>query len=320
MGGKARTALGVCAAVFMVLASVALAKPAYALATPKQPTDWSYYVYPGDTGRGAQLLGCMQARFDNARRHGSFVVLDFGAQRTNGRGTYLPSTTIYWTNAADENYALHFAYGYQSCGPRRLLIMALGTSNDGAVTNGALGAAWGAVVQRVAQAASSRGYSNVAVQGAIDAEPGFGPFAHFRGWEWGDKSGHGYVSKTVALLDNYGSADGCPQAPGKFTNLRCANGWNIADEYNAAWGWTPNETTPEIYFDGCAHLADQANQWANVSAYGRHYGRKGMVEFVGPLSQGFCLSATQSWREFQAALTRDGVPQAMSFSEQMVTK
>lgn len=317
---KARVALGICAAALAALASVVLAAPAYALVTPKPPTDWSYYVYPGDTGGRAQYLGCSQAKFDDRVKHNSFVIMDFGAQRSNGRGTYLPSTTVYWTNAADENYALHFAYGYQSCGPRHLLILSIGTSNDGSVTDGALGAAWGSVVHAVSQQASRRGYSNVAIQGAVDAEPGFGPFPHFQGWEWGDKSGRGYVSKTVALLDDFGSADGCPQALGRYANFKCGFGWTQADEYNAVWGWTPNEGTPEIYFDGCDHYANQENQWANVSEYGLRYARKRMVRFVGPLSQGFCLDAANSWRIFQIALTRDHVPDAMSFSAQIVTK
>lgn len=318
--GKARTALNVCAIALLVLTCVILAKPAYALVTPKPPTDWSYYVYPGDSGIHAEHLGCAHAQFDNAQHHDSFVILDFGAQRANGKGTYLPSSAVYWTNIADESYALHFAYGYQSCGPRHLLILAIGTNNDGSVTNGALGAVWGNVVQAVARGASERGYSNVAVQGAIDAEPGFGPFAHFRGWELGDRSGRGYVGGTVALIDDYGSADGCPQALGKNSNLKCANGWTLADEYNAVWGWTPNEGTPEIYYDGCHDYANQVNQWTNVSAYGKRYRRKGMVRFVGPLDQGKCLSSTAAWREFQAALTKAGVPQAMKFSAEMVTK
>jgi hypothetical protein len=318
--GKARTVLGVCVAAFVVLMDVALPRSAYALVTAKPPTSWSYYVHSGDSGTLGQRLGCDQAKLDNSNGRGSFVILDFGAQRNNGRGTYLPGSTVYWTNTADENYALRFAYGYQSCVSHHVLILAAGTSNDGRVTDGALGAAWGSVVQRVARAASARGYSDVAVQGAIDAEPGFGTFAHFQAWEWGDKTGRGYVGRTRALLDDYGSADGCPQEIGRTANFRCGNGWNLADEYNAVWGWSPNEATPEIYFDGCHGNANQANQWANVSAYGRHHGRKGMVKFVGPLDQGSCLTSAKSWTAFQAALTRDGVGQAMRFSAEMATR
>ncbi|MBO0819986.1 MAG: hypothetical protein J2P26_03955 [Nocardiopsaceae bacterium] len=303
-----------------MLAEVALPRPAYALATAKPPTSRSYYVHSGDTGRRAQQFGCEQAKIDNSNGRGSFVILDFGAQRSDGKGTYLPSSTVYWTNTADENYALRFAYGYQSCRPHHVLILAVGTNNDGKVTNGALGAAWGSVVQHIASAASARGYSNVAAQGAIDAEPGYGTFAHFQNWEWGDRTGRGYVGRTKALLDDFGSADGCPQAIGRHSNLRCGNGWRIADEYNAVWGWTPNEATPEIYYDGCHGAANQANQWANISAYGRHHGRKGTVKFVGPLDQGTCLTAARSWTAFQAALTKAGVPQAMKFSDEMVTR
>lgn len=318
--GMARKPLQICVITLMALAAVGLAKPAYAQVVSKPPTDLSYYVHPGDTGAGAQRLGCWQAEFDDSHNHSSFVILDFGAQRPSGKGTYLPGSTVFWANAADENYALRYAYGYEECGPRHTLILAAGTNNDGAATNGVLGAIWGSVVRTIAQQSSSRGYSHVSVQGAMDAEPGFGSFQHFKNWEWGDGTGRGYVSQTTALLDDYGSADGCPQALGRIANLKCANGWNLPDEYNAVWGWSPNEGTPEIYFDGCRGRANQVNQWANVSAYGRRYQRKGMVQFVAPLDQGSCLNSTASWREFQVALARDSVPQAMRFSIQIITR
>lgn len=318
--GMARKSLVICITTVLALAAAVLANPAYAQVAPKPPTDLSYYVIPGDTGSRAQSLGCSQASFDNSHNHASFVIMDFGAQRRNGRGTYLTGSTVFWTNAADENYALRFAYGYEECAPRHVLILAIGTNNDGAVTNGALGGVWGSVVRTVAGQSAARGYSHVAVQGAMDAEPGFGSFQHFKAWEWGDRSGPGYVGRTTALLDDYGSADGCSQSLGRITNINCGYGWNIPDEYNAVWGWSPNEGTPEIYFDGCRGRANQVNQWANVSAWGRRYQRKGMVKFVAPLDQGSCLSAAASWREFEAALARDSVPQAMRFSSQMGTR
>jgi hypothetical protein len=324
---KVRKALG---SVFAVLTGAvlagaaftgtALAKPANALVSSKPPTDWSFYVSPGDTGARAQHLGCLQAHTDRSQNHESFVILDFGAQRRDGKGTYLPSSTVYWSNDADENYALNFAYGYEQCESGHLLILALGTNNDGAATNGALGAAWGSLVQSAARQSSGRGYSHVAIQGAMDAEPGFGPFSSFKGWEWGDGSGPGYVSRTVALLDDYGSADGCPEALSQNADGRCANGWSVADEYNAVWGWSPNEGTPEVYFDGCHGYADQVDQWANVSAYGQRFQRKGKVRFVGPLDQGNCLSAAQAWRGFEAGLAKDSVSETIRFSAEMVTR
>jgi hypothetical protein len=313
-------ALGMYIAIFTVLVSAAImnAKPAAAAGRP--PTDLSYYVAGGDTYSRAQDLGCHQAKFGNSHRAESFVVLDFGAQRRDGAGAYLPSSVVYWPNSVIKGYSLRFAYGYQRCRPRHVLILAVGTSNDGSVTNGALGAAWGRVVHAVAVDSSHDGYRSVAVQGGIDAEPGFGPFRHFAGWEWGDRSGGGYVRASRTLIDDFGSADGCPQSIGRSSNAKCASGWTVADEYDAVWGWKPNEGTPEIYFNGCGGYARQPNQWANISDYGKHHARAGKVLFVGPLDQDYCLSPAAAWSDFRAALRRDGVSDSMTFSMQMVTK
>src|ERR1700691_5892892 len=267
----ARKALIISVTGLMVLTVAVLVNPGTASAATRPQTDYSYYVAPGDSYSKAQSLGCAQAASDNSSGADGFVTLDFRAQRANGAGTYLPLSTVFWSNAADEDYSLRFAFGYQKCSPRHLLLLAIGTSNGGSVTDGALGADWGDVVQHVAMTASNSGYPNVAIQGAIDAEPGFGPFAHFKGWELGDKSGGGYVSTTKALISGFGSADGCPQNLGTYSNALCSNGWYLSSEYDAVWGWAPNEGTPEIYFNGCMDYAKQANQWANVSDYGAHY-------------------------------------------------
>jgi hypothetical protein len=318
--GKARKALIISVTGLMALTAAVLVSPGTASAATRPPTDHSYYVAPGDTNSTAQSLGCAQAESDNSDDADSFVTLDFGAQRADGAGTYLPSSTVFWSNATDEDYSLRFAYGYQQCSPRHLLLLAIGTSNDGSVTDGALGADWGTAVQYVAVTASDSGYPNVAIQGAVDAEPGFGPFAHFEGWELGDESGGGYVSTTKALISDFGSADGCPQNIGTYSDALCSNGWYLSSEYDAVWGWAPNEGTPEIYFNGCMDYAEQANQWANVSDYGAHYGSQGQVSFVGPLDQDDCLSPSGAWSDFQTALDQDGVSDSMRFSTQMVTK
>jgi hypothetical protein len=319
--GRARKARGIFAAVFTVLAgSVALNSGAAASAAVRPPTDFSYYVAAGDTYSRAQALGCDQAKFDNSHSVDSFVTLDFGAQRSDGAGTYLASSTVFWPNSAIERYSLGFAYGYQECEPGHIMILGVGTSNDGTVTDGRLGADWGTVVTAVAAGASRDGYRNVAVQGAVDAEPGFGPFPHFEGWEWGDRSGRGYVSTSKSLINDFGSADGCPQSLGRYSDAMCGNGWTTEDEYDAVWGWKPNEATPEIYFNGCNGYAEQANQWADISAYGAHNQKSGMVHFVGPLDQGNCLTASAAWSAFDNALGRDGVADSMRFSTQITTK
>lgn len=320
MGGARKAARVFVAGVMMLTATVLVNLATVAVAAAKPPTDWSYYVSPRDTGSRAQTLGCNQAEFDNSHNVDSFVTMDFGAQRSNGAGTYLPGTIFYWANSTDAYYALRFLYGYQRCRPRHVLILAVGTSNDGSVTDGALGAAWGGVVQDVADAARNDGYANVVVQGAVDAEPGFGPFAHFAGWELGDSSGGGYISETKTLISDFGSADGCPQSIGVYRDDRCGNGWYMSSEYDAMWGWGPNEGTPEIYFNGCQRDANQPNQWANISDYGKHYGSQGKILFVGPLDQNSCLNASEAWSDFQTALNRDGVSDVMRFSTQIMTE
>lgn len=319
--GRARKALSIAAAGFTMLAYfVALDSGQTASAAVRPPTDFSYYVSPGDTYARAQDLGCGQAKFDNSHGVNSFVTLDFGAQRSDGAGTYLAGSTVFWPNSAIERYSLRFAYGYQSCRSRHVLVLGIGTSNDGAVTDGRLGADWGIVVRTVAAGASRDGYRSVAVQGAIDAEPGFGPFPHFQGWEWGDRSGGGYVSTSKSLITDFGSADGCPQALGRYADAMCGNGWTTLDEYDAAWGWAPNEATPEIYFNGCRGYGKQANQWADISDYGKHNQKAGMIRFVGPLDQNDCLSPAAAWSDFNAALGRDGVSSGMKFSTRITTK
>lgn len=320
--GRARKALNIFVGGFTMLAGTALVNSGQAVASAavRPPTEVSYYVAPGDTYARAQSLGCAEAKFDKSHGVNSFVTLDFGAQRSDGAGTYLPGSTVFWRNSGIEGYSLRFAYGYQSCRSGRELILGVGTSNDGAVTNGKLGADWGNVVRTVAQRSSRDGYRRVTVQGAIDAEPGFGPFRGFRGWELGDKSGGGYVSTSKSLITDFGSADGCPQSLGRYSNASCGNGWTMKDEYDAAWGWSPNEATPEIYFNGCRGYANQANQWADISAYGKHSQKAGMIHFVGPLNQGKCLSPAAAWSAFDTALGRDGVPDSMKFSTRITRK
>lgn len=318
----ARKALRICVGGFTVLAAVAIVNHGQAVvsASVRPPTDFSFYVAPSDTYSLARDLGCNQARYDNSHDVDSFVTLDFGAQRSDGAGTYLAGSIVFWRNSAIETYSVGFAYGYQSCAPRHVLILGIGTSNDGAVTDGRLGADWGIVVRTAATDSSHDGYRNVAVQGAIDAEPGFGPFPHFAGWEWGDSSGRGYVSTSSSLINDFGSADGCPQSLGRYSDAECGNGWTTEDEYDAVWGWKPNEATPEIYFNGCDGYAKQANQWADISDYGKHNQKSGMIRFVGPLDQNDCLSPSGAWSAFGTALGKDGVSDSMRFSTQITKK
>ncbi len=311
--------LGNLAALLSILvAAVGLHAPAAWASNP--PNNWSFYVASWDTNSTAQQLGCNQANYDKSVNANSFVTLDFGAQYYTGSGTYVPSTTIYWSNSTIEAYAENFAYGYQICGSSHYLTFNVGTNNDGSVTDGALGADWGSLVQSVASNVSNSGYANVIVYGAIDAEAGYGPFAHLYGWEFGDSSGPGFASRFGGLISDFGSADGCPQSYYQDTNRVCSGDWYLSSDYEAAWGWSPNIANPEIYYDGCYGLANEPVQWANISDFGAHYGF-GAIFFEGPLSQNYCLSPAQSYNDLVYSLNVDGAGVGpMPFLTQIVTK
>ncbi len=301
---------------FALVASVILcfrlaaATPAYAETMP--PNNWSFYVNVNDTEGSGGQLGCNQARYDMDVHHESFVTLAFGAQTPNGSGTYLPGTTNYWSNLTIEHYAEWFAFGYWYCANQGtsgyILTMAVGTSNDGGVVDGAVGAVWGSVVSTV----NYYVYPDVAVWGASDAEPGFGSFAHFQGWEWGDSSGGGYVSTSSLPVSDFGSADGCPTSL-TYANSYCDNGWYVYSAYQAAWGWAPNWATPEIY------VPQQPLQWANISAFGGIVaGSYGQIGFEGPLSTQAGFTPSQSWSAFVSALDNDADYSYMPFLMQII--
>lgn len=293
---------------------LALAAFGQVTAAADPPYDWNYYVSPHDTlHRGIHTAfnwGFNQARADRAHRHNSFVTLDFGAQGPRGAGTYLPGTVVWWSNARDEAFAEWFAYGYfRGSGNGRSghhVMLQLGTSNDGSVTDGRLGGIWGSTVQTTANYVSRHGWSDVAIGGAIDVEAAWGPFAHVREWEWGDASGAGYAHRTHALLADYGDAEGCPQHQTK-RNSYCGNGYWSQSYYRLAWGWSPNMAQPEIYFNGCHGYAKQAVQWADVSAWAKATGRR-PIQWDATLSQNWCLSPSGSYHALVGALRHAGVP------------
>jgi len=270
--------------------AIILEMPAAALAGPSSipPIDDSFYVYPGDTPSTAYTLGCDQGNYDGQVNQDSVVILDFGAQTSDSSGTYLPSSSTFWSNGSDEFYAANFAEGYQGCNHGKVLTLAVATNNDGSVTDGHLGAVWGTVVQAVANNAQQSGYVNVSVAGAGDWEAGFGPFAHLNGWVNGDGSGGGYVSTYSVPLFDFGSADGCPQQYGQYQNIQCTGDWYQSSNWYAAWGWGPAYATPEIYYNGCDGNAAQDLQWGMISLEGAVY-QGSEIPFTGPMtSAGTC--------------------------------
>lgn len=295
-------------------------------ASANPPFDWNYYVHATDTlhtgARSAFQFGYNQARADIAHRSNSFVTLDFGAQGPGGTGTYLPSTTTWWSNGHDEAYAEWFAYGYyRGANDGRSghhVMLNVGTSNDGNVTNGRLGAIWGTSVQATATYVSRHGWSDVAVDGAIDIEAAWGPFAHVNGWEWGDSSGAGYAHRTRALLADYGDAEGCPQYY-THINAHCGNGYTTEDYYYLMFGWSPNMAQPEVYYNGCHRYANEPVQWADISSWGKTTGRR-PIQWNATLSQGWCLAPSESYSALVNALGRAGVPFNPLYETWIVTR
>jgi len=99
--------------------------------------------------------------------------------------------------------AATWASGLAECGSGKWEV-SLGTSNSGAVTafNGYTGGqAWAALVAEARKISDPR----VAISGAVDLEPGWGPPGQARAWV------DGYVASTSTRLWNFGSADACPQ-------------------------------------------------------------------------------------------------------------
>lgn len=258
------------------------------------PIQYSFYVAPGDTPSTAHTLGCNQANSDGSTGHNSLVILDFGAQASNGAGTYLPSTTYEWSNGTDEFYAANFALGYQSCNHgSQVVTLAVGTNNDGSVTDAALGADWAGVVHAVQANASSSGYVNVNVVGAGDWEAGYGPFAHVAGWvEGGDGTGSGYATNYGIPLYNFGSADGCPQSYGEYQNYLCTGDWYQDSNWLDSWGWTVAFATPEIYYNGCDGYAAQDIQWGMISLEGATYHSE-PIQFSGPFTEASSCDPSQ---------------------------
>jgi hypothetical protein len=286
-------------------------------AAANPPNDWSFYVAPGDSYSGAETLGCNQAHYDTSVQNESLVTLDFGAQTSNGAGTYLPSTVTYWSNGTDELYAEWFAYGYQDCSNGDYYLeLNVGTNNDGSVTNGNIGGIWGSLVQTVATNASDWGYSNVSINGAIDAEAGYSSFADVDDWMWGDSSGTGYANHTGALIADFGTADGCPSYY-TSSNLDCS-GWYESDIYYLSWGWPASEAQPEIYYAGNGY-ANQPIQWADISDVGAHC-CGGEIYFWASLSQNSPLSPDESYSYLVDATSHQGVGDSPSYETQIVTK
>ena len=316
-----KKAVGPCASVLAVISMVALlgsmlmvqetaqafAAPAIPAVQTKPATNWSFYMNSSDPKK-ADGLGCSQGRADKADHQNSLVILDFGAQASNGSGAYFPGTSTFISNSQIEKVSEAFAHGYWACtGTSRNLTLALGTNNSGSNVGSSNGKVWSRLVSAVQSYDASHHYSDhVLVSGADDIEswcnPGCTQHASASAAiNWAK----GYTS-VGNLYYNFGSVDGCPENSSNNT-IPCAGGWTQYDYWYVSWGNPSALPTPEIYNQTGA----QASQWEMLSLYSvQHHG--GPLVFQGPLDQhningpGCCPgtnnTATQAWDQLWTSL------------------
>jgi probable HAF family extracellular repeat protein len=199
-------------------------------------------------------LGCAQTHQNGV------VILAFGRPRFNGTdyGTSLFQANGFTPISSIEAAVKAFLDGYYNCAGRGVMVVAVGTSNDGNDTTYAHGRAWGEMVARLNNYITfPPSYQNrLTVVGASDIEIGFNTPANSRAWV------DGYASSSPVNYYNYGDAQECPTSGAG----PCGNGWTQEDVWYVSWGSPANPLpVPEIYrTDGA-----QARQWTALAAYGR---------------------------------------------------
>jgi hypothetical protein len=313
-GGPCACALAVISVVAVICSMLMVQQTGRALAAParlalqsKPATNWSFYMSSPSTSK-ANRLGCNQGRVDKANRQNSLVILDFGAQASDGSGAYFSGTSTFISNGQIEKVSEAFAHGYWSCaGTGRNLTLALGTNNSGSNVGAANGRVWSHLVSAVQSYDASHHYSDrVLVSGAADIESwcNAGCTRHASAsaaMNWAK----GY-SSVGNLYYNFGSADGCPENSSNNT-VPCAGSWTQYDYWYVSWGNPSALPTPEIYNQTGA----QARQWEMISLYSvQHHG--GALVFQGPMDQhnvngpGCCPgtndTATQAWDQLWTGL------------------
>ena len=192
------------------------------------------------------------AACDQARKvRQGIVVLSFGMQVDGGASGFEKTRKLTYDDIAATTSA--WASGLAECGIGPWEV-SIGTSNSGGKTkyNGFSGGQqWAQVVERTRAIADPR----VAVTGAVDIEPGWGPVKQARLWV------DGYVATSSVRLWNFGSADGCPQTVS--SRLSCNNGWTIDDVLYVSSHAGPNVVAmPQIH----TQSGSQSRQWAVMSA------------------------------------------------------
>ncbi|HXN37482.1 MAG TPA: hypothetical protein VN892_05555 [Solirubrobacteraceae bacterium] len=251
----------------------------------------------------------------------SMVILDFGGQLGNGKGTKLEDG-IDVTNEEIEVIAEEFADGYYiNEFAYTTLHLDIGTNNSDSVSK-ARGKAWAELVKHVASFVLEEPdkAKYVSIYGGDDLEDG----SKLEGWSSGSNTlgwAKEYSKTTESPYVDYGSAGACPEATyekttkgGACDELEGAGGWDQRVEYELAWEIERAHAAPDIYYPPTK--GDNAGQWAEVGAYGRwEFG--GGIQFEGPLDENGYKGTNKSeeaWEQFEKAVNENGLNESMSFS------
>jgi len=225
------------------------------------------------------------AACDQARKvRQGIVVLSFGMQVEGGSSGFEKTRKLTYDDIAATTSA--WASGLAECGTGPWEV-SIGTSNSGGKTkyNGFSGGQlWAQVVERTRAIADPR----VAVTGAVDIEPGWGPVRQARLWV------DGYVSSSNVRLWNFGSADGCPQTVS--SRRTCNNGWTIDDVIYVSSHAGPNVIAmPQIH----TQSGSQSRQWAVMAARAASQGK--------PLRIGAITVQTAACRQVRGGCRTTGI-------------
>jgi hypothetical protein len=287
-------------------------------------TDTSYYMNTSSTSK-ANTLGCDQGKTDAAHHSSSEVILDFGAQTSNGSGALFPGGSISISNAQIRAASEHFAAGYMSCTKSHhdtstFLFLGIGTNNSGANVGSGIGKDWSHLISAVKSFNGSHKYARVETLGANDIETWCGSgcrsAAAAKNWATGfdSVSGNSYIF--------FGSADGCSETATNGGGCQgSAQGWSQAAYWSLSSGnRAASLPTPQIYNSA------QAKQWEMISRYGALHHNADLV-FGGPLDQhdinsGCCSgannTAAQAWSQLWSDLhAHKDTAESLSFSIQI---
>lgn len=209
----------------------------------------------------AEEEGCDEAEYDSREDFDSAVILDFGGQLGNRKGTKATNGMIEFTNAQIEAIGKAFANAYYFCdlGDETTVHLLLGTNNSLDSVSKAGGKAWGEVINNVARYVleSKEQTEDVAIWGGSDLGVGYSTGGKALDWA------KGYEEVSDSPYGDYGGAEGCPSSThedGKCTGGD--SGWDQKVEYELGWEIPPARPYPEIYYNRPPESPVNAEQWA----------------------------------------------------------